>query len=118
MLKTLIEASSEATYTEAPALSKMAQFAEVKPLSKLFSSFTIRMSQIFVIPSQSAETTLSPYEKNQIPVSTNSFVSNEIIATYPDVEFARVYSVIVSVEGLYALTRTNVPHRYCLVAAT
>jgi hypothetical protein len=43
-------------------LSKMAQFAEVSPLSNDFSSLTIRTSQIFVIPSQSAETILSPYK--------------------------------------------------------
>jgi hypothetical protein len=43
-----------------PDLSKSAQLAEFSPESNDIASFTIRMSQTFVIPSQSDETILSP----------------------------------------------------------
>jgi len=59
-LNTLIELSSDATYTNDPDLSKMAQLAEVRPESNYEICLTILMSQIFVIPSQSADTILSP----------------------------------------------------------
>lgn len=60
-LNTLIVASSLATYTYEQLLSKMAQLAAVSPESSYLSSLAILKSQIFVIPSQSAETSLSPY---------------------------------------------------------
>lgn len=60
VLNTFIDESSEATYTKDPDLSKIAQLAEFSPESNWADSLTILMSQIFVMPSQSADTILSP----------------------------------------------------------
>ena len=88
------------------ALSKIAEFADVRPLSNCISSLTIRTSHTFVMPSQSAETILSPYKAK---------VRNKIRNSYPDIEFARVDCVVVAVESLHALASSDVPHCYCFI---
>ena len=109
MLNTFIVESSDATNTDWHALSKIAQLAEVSPLSNCISSLTIRTSQIFVIPSQSADTILSPYVER---------IDQIIETTYPEIELAGVHCIIMSVESLDALTGPYVPHCHCLVSAT
>ena len=68
-----------------------------------------------MIPSQSAETILSPC----IPKIIMPLVSmriGDVKTTYSDVEFARVDCIIVSVKSLDALTCANIPHCHCLVS--
>lgn len=97
--------SSLATYTNVPDLSNSAQLAEFSPESNYIASFTIRMSQIFVMPSQSDETILSP---------CILIIMIQLIA-YTEVEFARVDSIVVAVECLHTDISPDVPHAHRLV---
>ena len=61
------------------------------------------MSQTFVIPSQSEETILSPYTIKILKM------------TYPEIEFATIYGIVMSVEGLNTHVSSDIPQTYSLV---
>ena len=84
--------------------SNTAQFAEVIPESNWCTSFTMRTSQTFVIPSLSDETTKSPYVRYEF-----------LELTYFPVPLSAIDWVVVAVERLNTYVCADVPKSDCFI---